>query len=251
MKILQIIDTLCSGGAEKLTADFVPLMRDKGHEVEVLLLQSNGSIYIEDLERNGIKVTSLSENKLYSFIHIFRIRNFIKREKFDVVNVHLFPALYFTSLSYIIGIGGAKLTYTEHNTYNRRRDNEFFRILDKFIYKQYERIIAITSEVKKALLSHLSCNSNFITVINNGVDIDKFKNSTAINLSELIEDYNKHDKIICMVSRFSKAKDQSTLIKAVSFLPNNIKLLLIGEGPLMEECISLTEDLNIRDRVFF
>lgn len=251
MKILQIINDLSSGGAQKLIADFVPLMLDKGHEVEVLLLRSKGSIYIDDIEKKGIKVTCLSRDNLYSFLHIFRIRSLIKNGNFDSINVHLFPALYFVSISSILGIGKAVIYYTEHNTYNRRRDNDFFKILDKFIYKKYKRIVAITFDVKKALASHLNYNSDFITIINNGVDIDRFKNSTSIKFSELIEHHDNHDKIICMVGRFSEAKDQITLIKAISHLPKNVKLLLIGEGLLMDNCISLSKELDIQDRVHF
>lgn len=251
MKILQVINDLRGGGAEKLIADFAPLMRNKGHEVEVLLLRSKGSLYIEDLERNNIKVTHLSSNNLYSFSHIFRIRNFIKKGKFDIVNVHVFPVLYFVSLASLLGLGKAKLCYTEHSTFNRRRTNEIYRTFDKFIYDKYKRVIAISFDVKKALMGHLNCESEFISVINNGVDIKKFKDSPAINLSNLIKGYHSEDKIICMVSRFSKAKDQLTLIRAISLLPKNIKLLLIGEGPLVSNCITLSEDLNIKDRVYF
>lgn len=251
MKILQIINDMRGGGAEKLIADFVPLMRDKGHEVEVLLLRRKGSIYTEDLERNKIKVTHFSNNNLYSFLHIFRIRSYIKKGKFDIVNVHIFPVLYYVSLASVLGFGKVNLCYTEHSTYNRRRDNVLYRALDKFIYKKYKRIIAITSDVKNALMRHLNCDSDLISVINNGVDIKKFKDSPAINLSGLIKCYNSEDKIICMVGRFSNAKDQFTLIKAISLLPKNIKLLLIGEGPLMDNCISLSKDLNIQDRVHF
>lgn len=251
MKILQVINDLSSGGAQKLIADFVPLMKEKGHHVQVLLLRSEGSIYIEELEKNKINVTCLSKNNLYSFSHILRIRSFIKKGNYDIVNVHLFPALYFTSISSFLGIGRTKLYYTEHNTYNRRRQNIFFKIPEKFIYKQYKRIIAITLDVKKALANHLKYSIDFITVISNGVDIDKFKFSPAIDLSKLIERYNKEDKIICMVGRFSEAKDQITLIKSISFLPKNIKLLLIGEGSLMNNCITFSKEIDVQDRVHF
>jgi len=36
MKILQVITSLQIGGAEKLISEISPLLRDKGHEVDVL-----------------------------------------------------------------------------------------------------------------------------------------------------------------------------------------------------------------------
>lgn len=36
MKILQVITSLQIGGAEKLVAEISPMLRDKGHDVDVL-----------------------------------------------------------------------------------------------------------------------------------------------------------------------------------------------------------------------
>ena len=251
MKILQIINNLGSGGAEKLISDFAPLMHHRGHEVEVLLLQRKGSIYIDVLENNGLKVTCLSEGSLYSPVHIFRIWNFIKRGRFNIINVHIFPALYWVGLASLFGTGSSKMIYTEHSTNNNRRNNKFLKYIDRFIYNRYSKLIAITEQVKKAIDKHLNIFSDFSVVINNGVDISKFKEAQALNKSSLYENYKKGDVILCMVGRFSEAKDQSTLIKAIQKLPDNFHLLLIGEGPLREKSVSLVNNLKIRDRVHF
>lgn len=251
MRILQIINNLGSGGAEKLISDFVPLMKGKGYDVEVLLLQKNGSIYIEALEEYGIKVTCLSENSLYSLRHIFRIRKYIIKERFDIINVHIFPALYFVALASLLGIGDAKLIFTEHNTYNKRMGSSLFRIIDKFVYRQYDKVIAITSKVKEAIDSHLNAKSDFSVIINNGVDIDRYENAIPINLSTIYDNYNNGHKVICMVGRFSEAKDQSTLIKAVEKLPDYVHLLLIGEGSLREEKEELSKKLKLENRIHF
>lgn len=36
MKILQVITSLSTGGAEKLISEITPMLRDKGHQVDVL-----------------------------------------------------------------------------------------------------------------------------------------------------------------------------------------------------------------------
>ena len=38
-----------------------------------------------------------------------------------------------------------------------------------------------------------------------------------------------------MVGRFNEQKDQATLIKAMKYLPEDIHLLLVGEGPLRKK----------------
>lgn len=41
------------------------------------------------------------------------------------------------------------LITTEHSTYNRRRESKKFYLLDYWMYKQYDGIIAITEDTKK------------------------------------------------------------------------------------------------------
>jgi len=53
------------------------------------------------------------------------------------------------------------------------------------------------------------------------------------------------------VGRFTESKDQATLIKAIAKLPENVHLLLIGDGPLREENETLCENIGVNERVHF
>ena len=54
-----------------------------------------------------------------------------------------------------------------------------------------------------------------------------------------------------MVGRFSEAKDQPTLIKAMQNLPREKNLLLVGEGPLKEENERLAKKICVNNRDSF
>lgn len=252
MRILQVINNLGSGGAEKLISDLAPLMKDEGHDIEVLLLQMSGSIYIDSLLQKGIKVRWLNEKGLHLLSNIFAIRKFIVNGKYDVVNVHIFPSLYVVALASFLGLGNTRLFYTEHNTNNRRRKYLFFKVVDRLVYRRYHKIIAITAEVKDQLDRHLGeKNSNSSIVINNGVDVDKIKKAETIDPSDLYGGYRNDHRLICMVGRFSQAKDQATLIKSMREIPDNVHLLLIGDGALLEEKKALSCSLGVHHRVHF
>ena len=45
--------------------------------------------------------------------------------------------------------------------------------------------------------------------------------------------------------------DRSTLIKALKLLPEHIKLILVGDGPLKRECEMLVAELGLNERVLF
>ncbi|MGL6128110.1 glycosyltransferase, partial [Chryseobacterium artocarpi] len=209
MKILQIIDSLGTGGAEKLILETVPLMSDAGHEVDVLLLNGEKTPFYEQLEStNSCSIFSLGKS-FYNPFYIFKIIPFLF--KYDVVHVHLFPAQYFAVLAKILSFSKVKLVFTEHNTENTRLNNSKFRWIEKFIYKYYQKIICITPEVKKVLKAKLDIDDNKLIVIQNGINTSNIKISTAADRKKI--GFSDHDKLLIMVAGFRAQKDQDTLIK--------------------------------------
>ncbi|MCS3266706.1 glycosyltransferase [Bacteroides fragilis] len=96
--------------------------------------------------------------------------------------------------------------YTEHSTSNKRRNKKYLRFIEQKVYRSYDKIISISNQTEINLLQWLDLNkiSKFI-VVENGIDLQKFRKSyesilpkTSINL--------------LMISRFTKAKDHSTII---------------------------------------
>ena len=49
MKVLQIIDGLITGGAERLIVETVPLMKERGVIIDVLLLNGNITPFYNEL----------------------------------------------------------------------------------------------------------------------------------------------------------------------------------------------------------
>lgn len=250
MKILQIINNLGSGGAEKLIAEFAPIMQQRGHHVEVLLMQRAGSLYIDILERAGVRVTVLSESSLYTPMHIWRIRQFVRRGGFDIVHVHIFPALYFAGLAAYLGIGKAKLLFTEHNTTNTRMKSGWFGWVDRLIYARYRTVVSITPDVCTNIKHHLKGLKCRHRVVLNGINLTAFEQPLQIGRLELaLEGVDEQSQLITMVGRFSHQKDQDTLIRAMAQLPPSAHLLLLGEGPRRGELEALVASLALEHRV--
>ena len=63
--------------------------------------------------------------------------------------------------------------------------------------------------------------------------------------------FDEKDSILIQVSSFRDQKDQPTLIKSLTHLPDNIKLLLVGDGPERDKMERLCRDLDIFDDVRF
>lgn len=249
IKILHIINNLGTGGAEKLLVETLPLYSalEKKIDTDLLLLNGEQTPFRKRLDEifSG-KVISLGNGSVYNPLHIFRLLKYMS--EYDIIHVHLFPALYFVSIAKFITRSKVKLLFTEHSTNNKRAESSFFRMIDRIIYKNYSVITAITPEVKFMLEHKLKLQNNII-VVYNGIDAKRIMNARPILRSDFFE--QEDARILIQVSRFSVQKDQKTLIKALSLLPESVKLLLVGDGELKYECVHLVSELKLAERVRF
>lgn len=246
MRILHIINSLGVGGAEKLIADTLPKLKDKGVDVELLVLKTVGSKFESDLIAQGIVLHSLEVENIYNPIVIIKIRAYLKN--YDIVHVHLFPAQYWVVLSTMFFKSPPLLITTEHSTTNRRRSIALLKYIDRFVYNRYQTIIGISKGTSANLNTHLGGKNKIVTV-ENGVDLNKFYHAKSINKEKF--GFKSTDVVLTMVAGFKPAKDQDTVIKSLSLLPNNVKLLLVGDGVRKHDCMCLAKSSGVEDRVCF
>ena len=250
MKILQIINSLESGGAEKLLLDTIPIYRKKGIEVDLLVLNGSSYPFLEKLkELECCSIYSLGFNSVYNPFLIFKIIPFLK--KYDIAHVHLFPSQYWVVLAKIFSFSKIKLIYTEHSNSSNRVRNKLFRIFDFLFYKPFSKVICISEKVEEVVKKHTLTPSSRIEIINNGVSIEEIKKCSANDRFDFFPNSNEKTKLLLQVSSFKFPKDQNTLIRALSFLSDDVKLLLVGEGNLQQHCKDLAKELKVFDRVLF
>lgn len=244
MKILQVITSLRTGGAEALVANLVPLMREQGHQVDVLVFEGTRTAFMDRLEQNGVKVMSLSMNtNVYQLSNIKRLVPIFRQ--YDIVHTHNTACQMFVAIAKRWSGAKCKLVTTEHNTDNRRRHIPLFRPLDMWMYRQYDAIIAISDEATQ-LLKEYTRGKYPIRMIPNGVRVDDYLNAQPH------EDLRQEgDIIVEMVAAFRPQKDQDTLIRSLTHLPEPYKVWLVGEGVRRQACEQLASQLGVADRVNF
>lgn len=247
MKILHVITSLRTGGAEKLMIDLLPILREKGFDVELLVFDGTSTPFFQLMESTGIIIHKLHDKGgMYSFANILALRKFLNR--YDIIHTHNTPAQFFVAISHLFS-GKSILVTTEHNTMNRRRGKWWWYLLDQWMYKQYSRIICISNKAEENLREYLKMDSNKILTIFNGIDVKSFHSFRDDSPKERA----LGQVVITMVAAFREQKDQKTLIYAACRLPNHyiVQFVGIGEQKLMDECKALVSSLNLDDRVFF
>ncbi len=242
MKILHVITSLRTGGAEHLMVDLLPQLRELGNEVELLVFDGTRTDFYEELEQKGIKIHSLGTGgNVYHPRNIFKLMKFVG--KYDIIHTHNTACQLFVPIAKILKCSKAKLVTTEHNANNRRRGKWFLKPIDKWMYGRYGKIICIANQTYHNLVQYIGYKSKTL-VIYNGVETEKF----IMSIKDITSSTNF---VVTMVSAFRDQKDQDTLVRAIKELPENYRLQLAGDGvrrPIVE---ALVKTLGITERVDF
>ena len=247
LKIGFCIDSLETGGAEKLLVDIVnALYETKNYEIHILTkLKSNS--YFFNLIKDKIKYYFLLEKKSKGFFSktrdsIIKKINFKKfSEKVDVI----IDFLDGDFCSYIKDIKNKKKIVWLHSSYKNlliRKKN-----IDEKL-KNYDKILVISDDMEKELLEVRKDLKN-IYKVDNFVDyqeIDKKLNE------DLKIDFDFNQKYFLTVCRLNEEqKDVKTLIEAFSLYKGDEKLVIAGDGPDRKMLEDLCIEKNIKDKVIF
>ena len=244
MKILQVITSLHIGGAEKLIVDMVPLYREQGYQVDVLLFDGAETPFKRQLKNSGVTIYEFAKGgSVYNPLYIFKLIPFL--QKYDIVHTHNTACQLFSAFSSVLC--SVVLVTTEHNTSNRRRDLTCYKLLDKWMYRRYQSVICISDKTKENLIEYLGFELSSVPIIYNGINSDVYQNALVCST---MRDSKKN--IITMVAGFRNQKDQDTLIKAFQYLPTDkYELWLVGDGERRSVLENLVSCLGLQDIVRF
>ena len=246
MKILYVITSLRTGGAEKLVVQLSEFMKNRGHEGEAALFDGEETPFKKDLESLGIKTYSFGVGEsVYSPKMLRSLKALLRKGKYDIVHTHNSSPQIFAALARR-SAGGARLIHTEHNTTGRRR-TWYFRLIDRWVYKKFARTICISDQAYDNLAAHLQSKKISLQTIKNGADISRLV--SAVPLPDLRKASPEH--VVVMVAAFRPQKDQDTLVRAMTFLSDDYALWLVGGGERMEEVKALAGELSVENRVRF
>lgn len=156
--------------------------------------------------------------------YIWNLYLLLKKERPDIVIVHGYSTHLWTKIA--TGLLGIKLIHVEHNV---ERYTPFRRWLLNKLDKYTTGYICVSHAIAQHL-GQFDVPTDKLTVIYNGIDSSRFSSPK-----------DKHEVYtIGMTARFSRQKDQMTLIKAVERVVKAqnkvLKLVLLGDGKTKRDC---------------
>lgn len=243
MRILHVITSLQTGGAEHLLVDLLPRLCAGGrNQVDLLVFNGEQTPFMGELEEKHINIYKLTAGgNVYNPLNVFRITRYVMQ--YDILHTHNTACQLFTPLAKLMSFTATPLVTTEHSSNNRRRSMWWCKPFDKWMYNRYAAVVCIADQPRHNLENHIGKKTNICTIAN-GVDTQRFIRP--------IKDIScKQNFVVTMVAGLRVEKDHETLLKAMTYLPDIYSLQLVGGGVKDAELKTLTSQLGLDNRVSF
>lgn len=247
MRVLHLLSSGSIGGIESLCRDYASFSR---HENVFVFLWSGG-YNADKIAETGSKVYVLNALKKH-FLRLWdKIKSICVDEKVNLVITHhadvyshmcmLFIKRYFPMIR-TIAYAHANAEDMCHSS--RDGGNFFKKQVLKYFFVHADKTVAISESVKRSLIELFGLSPEHITVIYNGVNIERFCCSRELH-SEILQ--------IVYVGRLIEEKGVHITLKALSMLPEDCKyeFVIVGVGPKRHELMGLSHELGIDDKVIF
>lgn len=244
MKVLCLIESLVSGGAERQMIGLASLLKQDGHDVAVWTYYPQ-DFYRKQLDEGGVEYRCIikARNRL---LRIPTLLKEARRWKPDVLIAFLPTETLVACIMKLLGLK-TKLIVSERNTSQRYGLRERLRF---FMFNMEADWVVSNSHMQERFIAvHYPSLKNKVRVITNYVNTEYFTPG-----------YRKQQKdgvirMLC-VARLSPQKNVLNFIDAVATLKSNgikLKIDWFGrtDGAYAEECIKKVEKMNLSENIKF
>ena len=255
IRIAQIMGKWLGGGVESVVMNYYRHIDRTKIQFDFICDSDSTDIPYEEIEKLGGRVILIPP-----YQHIFKynkeLLKVFKENNYKIVHSNIntlsvFPLRIAKKAKIPVRIAHSHST-TNKKEWKKNILKQVLRPLSKIYATDY---FACTEHAGRWLFGDKALEQGKVTIINNGIDVDKFLyNEEARKKLRKELKYHNTDIVIGHIGRFMKQKNHSFLIDVFNELHKenkNYKLMLIGQGPLMNEIKQKVKDLNIEDSVKF
>jgi glycosyltransferase involved in cell wall biosynthesis len=233
MKILEIIYSLASGGAERFVVDLSNELSEMNNTVILCTAQDdskkNFGFYKDEISPK-VKYINLKFKEGFDIKNVYHFWRLLKELKPDVVHCHLNIVNYILPLS--IFFPKIRFIHTIHNDAEKEVKSKTEFYVRKFFYSfKFFKAITISNETSQSFIKFYK-NQNYFQIYNGRkqpVSTVQFE-----NVKKFVDDIRLERKMIFIhVGRCNRQKNQQMLINVFNRIiseDKSVALLVIGAG---------------------
>ena len=248
MKVVHLLAGGDIGGIETLCKDYA---KNSQHKNVMVILWGDGAIG-KEMQDVGINIIFLHAPKKNSGFIIKKVFELCRNEKADVLIAHhaapiAHLCLLFSKMchKHIRTIAYAHGNAVDIVGEKRKKGLWLRKHILKISFKYADRVVAISESVKCSLLSYFRTPANKITVIYNGVDIDRFSCPHHSARGDVLH--------MIYVGRLIKEKGVQIIPEALTYIKSKGKyhLQIVGDGDYRQELERFVQKHGLNNMVEF
>ena len=249
IKVLHLVEDLKIGGLERVIESIVIGLDNDRYDAEVWCLAHGGEIAQELIEK-GITVKILGMKSYYNPLKIVALSRLMKKEKIKILHTHGYFGSTFGRLAAILGRVPVIIAHVHSTYYGYNKRNI---LIERFLSFFTDKIVCVSVAVQKFILEVEGINEKKTLVIYNGIE-EPNTYETELNVNRKSFDISDSDIVVITVASLTPHKGHGVLIDAMHVLTQkyqNLKLLIVGDGPLRNDLAEYVKGLELTRNVVF
>lgn len=236
------------GGAERVALDLATAQKQLGLDVLVVSLDGGAEGPLGPMFRAaGIPVHTVAKRPGIDVTLPPRVAGLLVRARVKVVHTHNpQPLIYAAPAARAVG---AAVVHTKHGEGHMGSRGE--KLLRKLAAPLAQVFVAVSHETAAQARAQRDCPASRLAVVTNGIAVDELAPDPGLRRAVREELGIPQDAwVVGTVGRVDRNKNQAALVRAAApLLGPGFHLVLIGDGPSMDELRSVVGGLPGREHV--
>lgn len=255
IRIASVIGRYIGGGVEAVTINYYRNIDKNKVQLDFICDEDSTNIPYEEIERMGGKVIIIpSYSKPFKYHKA--LKRVLKEGNYKIIHSNINTLSVFSLFAAKCAGVPVRIAHS-HSTSNKKEKK---KNLMKQVLRPFSKVFATDymccSELAgRWLFGNKEYDKGNVYLLNNAIDLDKFKYNESLRKKKRKELGIKDDTLVIgHIGRFVAQKNHDFLIDIFNEIHkknNNSILLLAGQGPLMEDIKNKVKDLNLEDSVKF
>ncbi len=255
IRVASVIGQYIGGGVEAVTINYYRNIDKNKVQLDFICDEDSTNIPYEEIERMGGKVIIIpSYSKPFKYHKA--LKRVLKEGNYKIIHSNINTLSVFSLFAAKCAGVPIRIAHS-HSTTNKKEKK---KNLMKQVLRPFSKVFATDymccSELAgRWLFGNKEYDKGNVYLLNNAIDLDKFKYNESLRKKKRKELGIKDDALVIgHIGRFVAQKNHDFLIDIFNEIHkknNNSILLLAGQGPLMEDIKNKVKELNLDDNVKF
>jgi len=255
-KLFFVLPVMKGGGVEAVASVLMNHVDRDRYALTLVLFNKEGE-YLRRVP-SDVEIVDLDKRGWLGFFTlIWKLRRLIRARKPDILLSSLYYPNIITVLARLLAGPGSKVVASEHNHHERllryKRFRRLVRRLMSFTYRRACMIVAVSGNIKNALVADFRIDPDRVRVIYNPMESDAVRELSAEEVAHPFFEAGEERFVVIGAGRLTRQKNFALLIRALARAREEIPacLLILGQGEMERPLRELAAKLGVAEFVDF